>query len=103
LPSRPYPERADAHLVIVGDGPLRTSLQALAAELGVVTRIMDRIPPGCLSLLPAFDLFIQPSLIEGLPNTVLEAMAAGLPVAASDAGGTPEVVVDGLTGLLALA
>jgi glycosyltransferase involved in cell wall biosynthesis len=93
---------ANAHLAIVGDGPLREPLQALAGELGLTAQttwagFRTDVP----ALLPAFDLFVQPSLFEGLPNTVLEAMAAGLPVAASDAGGTPEVVVNGQTGLLA--
>jgi glycosyltransferase involved in cell wall biosynthesis len=89
------------HLVIIGDGLERAALEALADDLGVNNRIhwaghrrdVER-------LLPAFDLFVQPSLHEGLPNTVLEAMAAGLPVAATSVGGTPEVVVDGATGLL---
>jgi glycosyltransferase involved in cell wall biosynthesis len=91
----------NATLVIVGDGAERAALEALANDLGVARRIHwaghrrdgDR-------LLPAFDLFVQPSLHEGLPNTVLEAMAAGLPVVATGVGGTPEVVVDGITGLL---
>ena len=90
-----------ANLAIVGDGPERVTLEALASRLGVADRVYwlghRRDVPR---LLPAFDLFVQPSLHEGLPNAVLEALAAGLPVVATAVGGTPEVVVDGVTGLL---
>jgi glycosyltransferase involved in cell wall biosynthesis len=90
-----------AHLVVIGDGPERAALESLAGGLGVAGRVhwvghRRNVP----HLLPAFDLFVQPSLHEGLPNTILEAMAAGLPVVATAVGGTPEVVVDGVTGLL---
>jgi sugar transferase (PEP-CTERM/EpsH1 system associated) len=91
----------DVTLVIIGDGPERAALEVLAGDLGVAGRIHwaghRRDVPH---LLPALDVFVQPSLHEGLPNTVLEAMAAGLPVVATAVGGTPEVVVDGLTGVL---
>jgi glycosyltransferase involved in cell wall biosynthesis len=91
----------DLTLVIVGDGPERGALEALASDLGVAGRIhWAGHQRGVMHLLPAFDLFVQPSLHEGMPNTVLEAMAAGLPVVATAVGGTPEAVVDGLTGLL---
>ncbi len=90
-----------AHLAIIGDGPERTALEALAEHLGVADRIhWAGHRCNVLRLLPALDLFVQPSLHEGLPNAVLEAMAAGLPVVATAVGGTPEVVVGGITGLL---
>ena len=89
------------HLAIAGDGPERAALEALAERLGVAGRVHWLGQRGDVQrLLPAFDLFVQPSLHEGLPNTVLEAMAAGLPVVATGVGGTPEAVVDGVTGLL---
>jgi glycosyltransferase involved in cell wall biosynthesis len=92
---------SDTILVVIGDGPERAVLETLADDLGVADRIHwaghRRDVPN---LLPAFDLFVQPSLHEGLPNAVLEAMAVGLPVIATAVGGTPEIVVDGVTGLL---
>jgi glycosyltransferase involved in cell wall biosynthesis len=88
-------------LVIIGDGPQHAALETLASDLGVADQIHwaghRRDVPH---LLPALDVFVQPSLHEGMPNTVLEAMTAGLPVVATAVGGTPEVVVDGITGLL---
>jgi glycosyltransferase involved in cell wall biosynthesis len=91
----------DAHLAIVGDGPERASLAALVDDLGLSDRVhwagQRRDAPHLLS---AFDLFVQPSLHEGLPNAVLEAMAAGLPVVATAVGGTSEVVIDEVTGFL---
>jgi len=91
----------DAHLLLVGDGDLKPELvsQARSLELAqTVTFAGHRtdIP----EILSAVDLLVLPSLWEGLPNALLEAMAAGLPVVATAVGGTPEVVVDGVTGFL---
>jgi glycosyltransferase involved in cell wall biosynthesis len=92
---------AGVWLVVVGDGPERDRLVALTVELGLAGRVCWAGQRRDVSrLLSAFDLFVQPSLHEGLPNAVLEAMAAGLPVVATAVGGTPEAVVDGVTGLL---
>jgi sugar transferase (PEP-CTERM/EpsH1 system associated) len=91
----------DAHLVIVGNGSQRERLVSLAQGTGVSDWVIwTGYRDDVLQLLPAFDIFIQPSHHEGLPNTVLEAMAAGLPVVATSVGGTPELVVNGETGLL---
>ncbi|MGQ9558655.1 MAG: glycosyltransferase family 4 protein [Desulfurispora sp.] len=91
----------DLRLVLVGDGPLLSELQTLAGQLGIAQRVvftgMRRDIP---ELLHSFDIFVLPSLTEGLPLTVLEAMAAGLPVVASRVGGIPEAVQDGQTGFL---
>jgi len=90
-----------AYLVIVGEGPERQRLEKIVQDIGVSDRIIwAGYRAGVPHLLPAFDIFVQPSMHEGLPNTVLEAMAAGLPVIATGVGGTPELVVNGKTGLL---
>ena len=86
---------------IAGDGELRPRLEALVGELGLrdVVRVLGwrRDVP---ELLQAMDLFLLTSLFEGLPRAVLQAMAAGVPVVATAVDGTPEVVEDGVTGLL---
>jgi glycosyltransferase involved in cell wall biosynthesis len=88
-------------LVVIGDGAERGALEMLSRELGVAERICwTGYRPDVFRLLPACDVFVQPSRYEGLPTTVMEAMAIGLPVVATAVGGTPEVVVDGVTGLL---
>jgi glycosyltransferase involved in cell wall biosynthesis len=86
---------------IAGDGPDRAALEQRAVALGVSDRVRflghrQDVP----SLLAAADLFVLPSLYEGLPLAVLEAMAAGVPVIATAIGGTDEVVRDGETGML---
>ena len=94
-------EKYDAHLVVVGDGTQRAHLESLAHESGVAEWIRwTGFRVDVVELLPAIDLFIQPSHHEGMPNAVLEAMAAGLPVIATDVGGTSEVVDNRKTGLL---
>ncbi|HCV12867.1 MAG TPA: TIGR03088 family PEP-CTERM/XrtA system glycosyltransferase [Candidatus Accumulibacter sp.] len=90
-----------ARLVIVGDGPSGESLRRLAAELGVSSLIWF---PGAVSnvreLLQAFDVFVLPSLAEGISNTLLEAMATGLPLLATATGGNVELVADEISGRL---
>jgi glycosyltransferase involved in cell wall biosynthesis len=90
--------------VIVGGGDKREALERQAASLGDSARILftgrrEDIP----RLLTAFDLFCMPSYFEGLCNSVLEAFAMRLPVVATRAGGLPEIVTHGGTGLLAPA
>jgi glycosyltransferase involved in cell wall biosynthesis len=92
---------SDAHLVIVGDGPEHTSLRALVEQLDLVGRVhLVGHQADVLPWLAALDLFVLPSDWEGMSNALLEAMTAGLPVVATAVGGTPEVVVDDVTGLL---
>tara|TARA_R110000823_G_scaffold210224_14_gene340608 strand:+ start:48751 stop:49869 length:1119 start_codon:yes stop_codon:yes gene_type:complete len=92
---------ARLRVLIVGDGPLRAELEALSSELGLTEKVWltgDRQDvPDLLQLL---DLFVLPSLGEGISNTVLEAMASGLPVIATDVGGNRELVEDGVNGAL---
>ena len=88
-------------LVLIGDGPLRGALEAQAASLGIGGIVRVNGPePDARRLVEAFDLVVAASEAEGLPNALLEAGAAGRPVAATAAGGTVEVVEDGRTGLL---
>jgi sugar transferase (PEP-CTERM/EpsH1 system associated) len=88
-------------LVIVGDGPLRESLQQHAADLGVADAVtFTGARSDTPDLLRSFDVFVLPSINEGISNTILEAMASGLPVVADRVGGNPELVADGLTGAL---
>jgi L-malate glycosyltransferase len=90
-----------AHTVIVGDGPERTALEAKAAALGVSGSLsFAGYRSDVRSLIPAFDVFLNCSAYEGVSLTILEAMAAGLPVVATPVGGNPEVVVDQHTGFL---
>lgn len=91
-------------LVIAGEGPLRPQLEAQIAQLGIdksVTLLGQRndVP----RLLRTLDLFIMSSSEEGLGTSVLDAMACGVPVVATNAGGIPEMVRDSETGLLVTA
>ncbi len=94
-------EVPEAFFLISGEGPARAMLERRVSELGIGERVrfLGRYP-SVPDLLACADLFALPSLSEGLPLAVLEAMAAGLPVVASAIGGTDEVVDDGTTGLL---
>jgi glycosyltransferase involved in cell wall biosynthesis len=87
--------------VVVGDGPDRPAVEEEIRLLGLEPAVelageRDDVP----ELLASADLFVLSSRSEGLPLSILEAMAAGLPVVASNVGGVPEAVVDGHTGLL---
>ena len=91
----------EAVFAIAGDGPERTALETRAAALGVAERVRflgarDDVP----ALLAACDLFVLPSHYEGLPLSLLEAMAAAKPVVATRIGGPDEVVANGETGIL---
>jgi glycosyltransferase involved in cell wall biosynthesis len=91
----------DVRYLLIGDGALRPELerQIAAAGLGGSIRLLGT-RPDVPALLAAADLFALPSLWEGLPMALIEAMAAGLPVVATDVSGTRGVMVEGETGLL---
>jgi glycosyltransferase involved in cell wall biosynthesis len=88
-------------IVLVGDGPDRSMLEALVRASRLESNVVfagfrtdvDRLLPGA-------DILAQASHTEGLPNVVLEASAAGLPVVATDVGGTSEIIEDGVNGFL---
>ncbi len=90
-----------ASFVIAGDGPERRALRIRITELGLGGRVrLLGWRDDLRELLAAVDLFVQPSRHEALSIAVLEAMAAGCPVVATDAGGTRESVDDGVSGVL---
>jgi glycosyltransferase involved in cell wall biosynthesis len=98
----------DARCVIAGDGPEGPALRDLAARLGMERQILfpGVVPWSQVSeVLALSELFVVPSVhdqgnLDGLPTVVLEAMAAGRPIVASEVAGIPLVVRDGETGLL---
>ncbi len=88
-------------LVLVGDGPERGALESLARARGLASRtLFTGHRNEVAELLAALDLFVLPSLSEGMSNTLLEAMASGVPVVASDVGGNTEIIQNGVSGLL---
>lgn len=90
-----------AYAVIIGDGPERAALESAAAELDVTSSVLFAgYRHDVRALMPAFDVYLNCSTYEGVSLTILEAMAAALPVVATPVGGNPEVVIDQETGLL---
>jgi glycosyltransferase involved in cell wall biosynthesis len=91
----------DAEFVVAGDGPRREELAALAASRGIASRVTftgyaEDVP----ALLASSDMFVLPSRSEAFPNSVLEAMATGLPIVATRVGGIVELVENQRTGVL---
>jgi glycosyltransferase involved in cell wall biosynthesis len=90
-----------ARLVLIGDGPEARRLRALAGSLGIDAQVrFAGVVADASRLLPALDLYASASRREGLPLALLEAMACGLPVAATRVSGHVDVVEDGVTGVL---
>lgn len=83
-------------LLVVGEGPERTRLEKMASERVIFLGSRNDVP----ELLQCMDVFVLPSLNEGISNTILEAMATGIPVVATRVGGNPELVRDGVDGTL---
>lgn len=93
--------RPDAHCVVVGDGELRDELRRERARRGLDDCVHFAGAQGeVAAYLAAMDVFVLSSVTEGLAMTLLEAMAAGRPIVATRVGGNPEVVEDGVTGLV---
>jgi glycosyltransferase involved in cell wall biosynthesis len=87
--------------IIAGDGPLKDELAAVAQAEGLGSRVrLIGERSDVESVLAALDIFVLSSISEGLSNTILEAMASGVPVVATAVGGADELVVHGRTGLL---
>ena len=93
-----YPQ---AKFVLVGDGPLRVRLQKQANQLGIGHAVQFLgLRYDVPELMRQATLFVRPSTLEGMPLTILEAMASMLPVVATPVGGTPELLKDGVNGYL---
>lgn len=94
-------EKEDVQVVLIGDGPERASLENLALELGIAKQtIFLGHCNDVFSQLASMDVFVLPSFSEGISNTMLEAMACGIPVIASNVGGNPEILKHSVEGLL---
>ncbi|MBD0320264.1 MAG: glycosyltransferase [Gemmatimonadetes bacterium] len=88
-------------LVVAGEGPLEAPLKQLASELGMDGHVrFVGVRLDLAELLHLFDLFVLPSIWEGLPMVLLEALAAGCPVVATDVGGVGTAIEDGVNGSL---
>ena len=94
--------KLDTHLTIVGDGPERPRLERIAAETGAEVTFEGEVKPEVVGrYYKSASVFVLPSIEgEGMPNVVLEAMAWGLPVVATDSGGVPTLINDGSNGYL---
>src|SRR6185503_14688697 len=92
----------DWRLVLIGEGPERSKLESFVDSHPEWKRrvsflgLSHRVP----EMMNALDVYVLPSVAEGISNSLLEAMATGLPVIATATGGNPEVVIDGESGLL---
>lgn len=93
----------EARLTIAGSGPERAALQALVEELGLsaAVRFSGRLERDAVAALyRQADLVLNPSTVDNTPNSLLEAMASGVPIVSTDVGGVPYIVQDGTTALL---
>lgn len=97
------PDCPEAHLTIAGSGPHEAELRALAAELGVQRQVVFAGRLDRDAMAAAYrdsDIVLNPSLVDNMPNSLLEAMASGVPVVSTDVGGVPFIAEHGRTALL---
>jgi sugar transferase (PEP-CTERM/EpsH1 system associated) len=93
--------RARLRLVIAGDGPQRAEVEAAITDSGLQRHVwLAGVREDVPSILRGLDAFALPSRVEGISNTILEAMACRLPIIATRVGGNPELIEDGATGRL---
>ena len=99
--SRLPTKKMEIRLIMAGDGPLRSEVERKIKELGIESKVwLTGSRDDVAALMHDFDVFVLPSLTEGVSNTILEAMSSGLPVVATRVGGNPELVAEGQTGML---
>lgn len=93
--------RSRLRLAIIGDGPLLPALKKKITDAGIADVVwLAGARNDIAEIMPAFSVFVLSSIAEGTPVTLLEAMAAGLPVVATQVGGIPEIVEENVTGKL---
>jgi len=91
------------HCLIIGDGPERRKLNNLTKRLGIgglVSFLGEKDFVDVIAILKASDIFVNPSYTEGLPTAVIEAALCGKAIVATQVGGTPEIITDGVSGVL---
>ena len=94
-------KRPNSYMALAGEGEQLPYLQALVDDLGISNHVnFLGVRNDLPDLLSAADSVLMPSLNEGFPRTAIEAMAAGKPLVATSVGGTPEAIIDGVTGIL---
>lgn len=93
--------RPDLFLLIAGEGKLRKTLAERIDALGLKSRAeFIGYRPDMNNIYALMDIFVLPSLVEGMPNVILEAMCHGKPVIATEVGGVPEIIDDGVNGMI---
>ncbi|MFH1888975.1 MAG: glycosyltransferase [Candidatus Omnitrophota bacterium] len=93
--------KEDIRLLVVGQGPLESHLKEHARSLGISGKVIfTGLRRDAIEILSCVSIFVNSSIREGMSNAILEAMAAGLPVVATDVGGNGEAVIDGVNGYI---
>lgn len=101
--AKAMPTHPNLRAILVGEGSRRAILEKLIGDLGLAAVVrLHGAEPDARDIIGAFDIAVQTSESEGLPNAVLEAAAAGLPIVATDTGGTAEILDGGRTGICVL-